>query len=251
MMEIINRLLEGLQDGQVTDAIVGLHWTAVVVNAGGERRCGLASTLFAGHAHRQERQPDVPQAGELTRLPGRELAQFALSESPTMASLGVAALNALLPPLPDAWSEANAEDLLAQYGAGQRVVMVGHFPFVPRLRPRVGELLVLEQDPGPDDLPAEAASLVLPSAQVVAITAMTLANHTLPDLLAMCPPQAFIILLGPSTPLSPLLFDYGIEVLSGAVVTDIEAVLRTAAQGGNFRQLHRAGVRLVNMLRPL
>jgi uncharacterized protein (DUF4213/DUF364 family) len=56
-----------------------------------------------------------------------------------------------------------------------------------------------------------------------------------------------VLLLGPTTPLSPVLFDHGVHILSGAVVTDVEGVLRTVGQGGNFRQVHRAGVRLVTM----
>jgi len=131
--------------------------------------------------------------------------------------------------------------------AGKRVAMVGRFRFAAELLPRVGELLVLEQDPGPDDLPAEAAPEVLPAADVVAITGMTISNHTLEGLLSLCNPRATVILLGPSTPLSPILFDYGVDVLSGAVVTDIEPVLRLVSQGGNFRQVHRVGVRLVNL----
>lgn len=45
------------------------------------------------------------------------------------------------------------------------------------------------------------------------------------------------MLLGPSTPLSALLFNYGISILSGARVVDEDATLRTIAQGGSFRQV--------------
>jgi uncharacterized protein (DUF4213/DUF364 family) len=124
---------------------------------------------------------------------------------------------------------------------------VGHFPFVDRLRPRVGALQVLEMAPGPGDLPATAAPEVIPAADVVAITSMTFHNHTLEGLLALCAPGADVILLGPSTPLSPILYEYGVRALSGSVVTAIEPVLRLVSQGGNFRQVHKAGVRLVNM----
>ncbi len=55
------------------------------------------------------------------------------------------------------------------------------------------------------------------------------------------------MLLGPSTPLSPLLFDYGIRLLSGALVEEIEPVLAAVSQGANFRQVHHAGVRLVTL----
>ncbi len=247
-MSILEQILLTLPAGIVTDVRIGLHWTAVLVETAGERRCGLASTLRGAHDHR--RAPDVPQAGELAGIPANELAKAALGEAPVMTSLGLAAINALLPRQPELWSEENASEIIARFGAGQRVVMVGRFPFANELLPRVRELLVLEQDPGPEDLPAEAAPEVIPSAAVVAITGMTISNHTLEGLLRLCDPQAKVVLLGPSTPLSPVLFEYGVDIVSGAVVTHIEPVLRLVSQGANFRQVHQGGVRLVNIHKP-
>ena len=77
---------------------------------------------------------------------------------------------------------------------------------------------------------------------------MTLHNGTLEKLLALCRSDARVMLLGPSTPLSPVLFDYGIDLLAGSVVERIGPVLRAVSQGGNFRQVRRAGVRLVTMI---
>ncbi|OGO28191.1 MAG: hypothetical protein A2Z16_08180 [Chloroflexi bacterium RBG_16_54_18] len=84
---------------------------------------------------------------------------------------------------------------------------------------------------------------------MVAITAMTLLNGTLESMLALCSPGAFVMLLGPSAPLTPLMFDFGIDVISGSLVTAEEPVLKTIMQGGNFRQVHRAGVLLVNLMK--
>jgi hypothetical protein len=126
---------------------------------------------------------------------------------------------------------------------------VGRFPFIPRLRDRVGELTVLELNPNPWELPKTAAQDVIPAADVVAITGMTLINHSLENLLKLCSPQARVILLGPSTPLSPVLFDYGVDLLCGSIVADIEPVLKAVSQGANFRQVHRAGVRLISVAR--
>jgi len=246
-MKLLADIMETLPDGKVEQACIGLHWTTVVVNIGGELRCGLASTLTGGHDHHKE--ADIPQAGKLERFRGRELAQLALLDAPTQASVGLATLNALLPRSPMTWVDANAEEMIAKHGEGKRVVMVGHFPFVPRLRTRVKELIILEQNPGKGDLHAEAAAQVLPTAEVAAITGMTVSNHTLEGLLALCSPEAFVIVMGPSTPLSPLFFNYGVDVISGAIVTDIQAVLRVVSQGGNFRQVHRVGVRLVNLMK--
>ncbi len=249
-MHLLKKVIQDLPDGIVTEVCIGLNWTAVVLEMAGELRCGLASTLSPEHSHGEGHQPSVPQAGELQVYSGLELSEFALSEYPALAGVGVAAINALLPRNPQSWVEANAEQIIAHHGQGKRVAMVGHFPFAGRLRSKVGELLILEQAPEEGDLPDAAAPQVLPEAQVVAITAMTITNHTLEGLLELCSPGALVILIGPTTLLNPLLFDFGVTVLCGAIVTDVEPVLRTISQGGNFRQLHQAGVRLVNMVKP-
>jgi uncharacterized protein (DUF4213/DUF364 family) len=225
-----------------------MHWTAVVVEGNNGRKCGLASTAFMGHSHTSE--PDVPEAGYLEQKSGSDLVKLSCSNTPVLASVGVAALNALLPNPTQEWEEANAEDVLTRHGYGKRVAMIGRFPFVERLRSNVGELVILEKDPGPDDLPAQAAYEVIPHADVVAITSMTVINHTLDELINLCKPEAFVMLLGPSTPLSPLLFERGIDVLSGTIVEKVDPVLHVVMQGGNFRQVHHAGVRLVNISKP-
>lgn len=247
-MHVLDDLLACLPGAKVKEVCIGLHWTAVVIEAGGKRRCGLASTLAGGHNH--SGQPDVPLAGQLAMCSGLELAAFARSEHPVLAGIGVAAINALLPPQPESWFDGNAEEVIAARGAGRTVALVGHFPFVPRLRSRVGALHVLDFQPREGDLPAEAAPDVLMNADVVAITGTTLINHTLEGLLNLCSSHALVLILGPSTPLSPVLFEHGIDLMCGSVVTAIEPVLRAVRQGANFRQVHRAGVRLVNVGRP-
>ena len=244
-MTLFDDLLKDIPDGRVLDVRIGLHWTAVVVEVNGMRQCGLASTLSEGHDH--HREPDIPQAGKLLSLSAKELAMSILKNREIQTSLGIAALNAVLPRQPHTWLENNAEDVIARYGEGKRLAFVGRFPFITRLRSSVSELLVLEQNPGPDDLPAESAPEVLPRMDVVAITGMTLLNHTLEGLLKLCSPEAVVILLGPSTPLSPVLLDYGVDIISGSVVMDIDPVLQVVSQGGNFHQVHQAGVKLVNI----
>jgi hypothetical protein len=159
----------------------------------------------------------------------------------------MATINALLPRQKEQWLDLNAGEVIAHHGAGKRVALIGHFPFIPQLREQVGVLWVLEQHPAGEDLPAEAAIEIIPRADVVAITGTTLLNHTFEGVMTLCRRDAIVLLLGPSTPLSPLLFKYGVHLLSGSMVEDIEAVLRAVSQGANFRQLHRCGVRLVTM----
>jgi len=245
-MNVIDDLLTTLPDGQIRDVRVGAFWTAVVAETNGELRCGLASTL-RDEEHHYSNEPAVRDAGRLAQRSACELAALARSTSPVEAALGIATINALLPKRDEWWVNLNAEEVIAQQGAGKRVVLVGHFPFVPRLRERVGRLWVLEQQPRAEDLPADAASNVIPQADVLAITGTTLINHTFDALMALCHPQAIVLVLGPSAPLSPILLNHGVHILSGSIVEDVEAVLRGVSQGANFRQLHRLGVRLVTM----
>jgi uncharacterized protein len=246
--ELYDTMLPGLEDGTVADVRVGAFWTAVVVEAHEGRRCGLAATLREeDHIHGSG--PDVRNAGALAGGSARELAVLVSAERVMERAIGMAALNALLPRLEAKWTEGNAEEILAQRGAGKRVAIVGHFPFTDSLRSRVGTLWVLEQNPHGDDLPAEAAPDVIPQADVLAITGTTLLNNTFAGLMALRRPDAWTMLLGPSTPLASVMFDYGLDMLSGAVVTDVDAVLVAVSQGAGFRQVQKAGVQLVNMER--
>lgn len=245
-MQIIDELLTTLPEGSVQRVQVGAFWIAVVVEVRGQQRCGLASTLN-NKDHHHGSGPAVRNPGQLAEQSGRELAHLVRSKSLMEASIGMAAINALLPAHAERWVNLNADEVIAQHGAGKQVVLVGHFPFIPWLRERVGKLWVLEQDPQGEDLPAEAAATVIPQADVVAITGTTLINGTFEGLMTLCHPDALVLILGPSTPLSPLLFDHGVHLLSGSVVENIEAVFRAVSHGANFRQLHQQGVRLVTM----
>jgi uncharacterized protein (DUF4213/DUF364 family) len=133
--------------------------------------------------------------------------------------------------------------VLASQGRGKNVALVGHFPFIQQLRQAAGHLWVIEQHPVEGEYPATAAVDLLPQADIVAITGTTLVNHTLDGLLRLCQPQAIVMVLGPSTPLSQVLFNYGIDVISGARVVDEAAVRRTVGQGASFRQVE--GVKLL------
>jgi uncharacterized protein (DUF4213/DUF364 family) len=244
--KLFDRLLLDLPDGKLLTVQIGLYWTAVVVEVDGETRCGLAATV-GDESHHYTTDPAIPRAGHLTELRARQLADFVRSSSLPEVSIGLATVNALLPRLPRRWVDLHSKEVLARLGAGKTVVMVGHFPYVPELRPRVGRLIVLEQNPQEGDLPASAAPEIIPQADVLAITAMTLLNRTFDDLIALRRPGTPTLIVGPTTPLSPVLFDMGATILSGAVVEQPEAVLRGLSQGANFHQLRQMGVRLVSM----
>jgi len=97
------------------------------------------------------------------------------------------------------------------------------------------------------DYPAAAATDLIPKADVVAITSSALINHTLEGLLALCRSEALVMMLGPSTPLSSVLFNHGVSILSGSRVVSEADVLRTVGQGASFQQVE--GVQLLTFRR--
>ena len=249
-LNLINDLLATLKaDAPVRELRVGVFWTAVVVEKPEGLRCGLASTSGEDKEHHHG-TPLVRQAGSLLERSALELAALSRSGSQMERSIGLATINALLPRDERAWVELNAEYVIREHGTGKNVVIVGHFPFIGRLRSQVGKLSVLELRPvDPKDLPADRAQEVVPEADVVAITSTTLINDTFDGLISLCRSDAFVLMLGPTTPLSPVLFDYGPDVISGTLVDDIDRVLRGVSQGATFRQIR--GKRLVTMRRPV
>ena len=240
------RILNTLSEHPVVEVRIGINWTAVVVNKGDHQQCGLASTLSEDHHHTGE--PKVPDPGRLASISALELANWIKSEIPLRWSIGCAAINALLPRNSFSWTDKNAESAILENGRGKKAVLIGHFPFVHNLREELSELIVLDQNPSGDDLPPSAAPETLPDADLVAITGMTFINHTLMDLLSFCKPDSYVLILGPSTPLSPVFYDYGVNMLAGSSVENIPAVLAALGQGANFRQIHRAGVRLITQI---
>ncbi len=211
-MTILDDLLKSLNtDVPVRSVLVGAHWTVVC-----SRYCGMATSLMSSHPHEHAQ---VRDAGRLHEKSARELAQLAYSDEMLEASIGVATINSLLEVDESLSVEINASEVLISRGRGKNVALVGHFPFIPQLRQNAAKLWVIEQ------------------ADVVAITGSALVNLTLDYLLALCRPEVDVMVLGPSTPLSPVLFDHGATIISGTRVVDEAAVLRTVGQGASFRQV--------------
>lgn len=239
-MKIIDALISSLhQDSGVEEVRVGPFWTAVV-----SRGCGLASTLMEeGHHHGQA---PVKDAGRLTEKSVLELAQMAHSPSLIEASIGMAAINSLLEVDEASCQELNAARLLMDKGRARRVAIVGHFPFIADLQRVAKTLWVIEKRPAEGELSEEKAEYVLPQADVVGLTGTSLTNHTAEGLLKLCRPGGLVVMLGATTPLSPLMFSFGIHVISGTKVIDPAIALRCAGQAATFRQMR--GVRLLSMI---
>jgi len=240
-LKVIDDIIAGIKaDDPVKEVRACMFWTAVV-----SKRCGLASTLSEEGPHHVKNP--VPEAGLLTTKTALELALYANSASLPEASIGLAAINSLIDIDHERCADKNALEILKEKSQGKRVAIIGHFPFIPKLRQVASELWVLEKHPIEGDLPESETAGILAKADVVGITGTTLINHTFEGLMELCK-NSFVVVLGPSTPLSPVLFDYGVDALSGVEVTDADSVLHSISEGANFRQVSKGGgVRLLTI----
>ena len=238
-MKIIEEILATLDPAPaVREACIGPFDTAVL-----SARWGISTTFRDDCA--SGRPAGVRGAGELVGRGALEIARLALSDRLLEASLGMAAINSLLDPGRLDLREVNASRLIAEKGRGKNVAVVGCFPFLDSVRGVAKNLWVVSRPPGEGAEGVKEAERVLPRADVVAITASFFINHTAADLLALCP-RAYTVVLGPTTPLSPVLFRHGADALCGAVVADPAAARAGVREGAPFRFL--AGVRRVTAL---
>ncbi|MHC1739874.1 MAG: DUF364 domain-containing protein [Anaerolineaceae bacterium] len=238
-MDLLNKLLATLpvELVPVRKVIIGVHWTLV-----SSRYIGLGSTLVGEGPHGHSQVRDV---GELLQKSAQELAQWVLSDNLLEASIGIAAINSLLEVDENQTEQINAAEVIARESKDKNLVIVGHFPFVDRMKSITKNCWVIEKRPFGDDFPEDASKEFIPQADVIAITGTSFINHTIEGLLSLCPSKSMIVVLGPSTPMTPLLFSYGISFLSGSRVNDEEAAITTIQQGASFPQVK--GTRLLTM----
>ena len=214
----------------VQDIRIGMFHTAVV-----SRCCGLAASLPKDVL--RQGPPFMREPGLLADKPPAELVHLAYSANLLEAALGMATINSLMAVDLDRCREINAAELILKRGEGRDVAVIGHFPFLPRVREKARRLWVIEKNPTEGDFPEHAADTLIPQADVVGITGTALTNHTLEHLLELCNPQAYVVILGDTAPVSPLFFDYGVDAVCGTAVVDIEQVLSCVSQGATFRQI--------------
>ena len=239
-MDILKSLLATLpiKPIPVHKVIIGVHWTLV-----SSKYCGLGSTMIRQD---QPGHSQVRDVGYLHEKSAQELASWVLSDNLLEASIGIAAINSLIDFNEKKTTQVNAAEIITRESQGKNLAIIGHFPFVDRIKSITRNCWVIEKKPFGDDFPEEAAKEYIPQSDVIAITGTAFINHTIEGLLSLCPSGSIVMILGPSTPLSPVLFKYGITYLSGARIIDKDAAINTIQQGASFPQVK--GVQLYTMM---
>ena len=248
MWELYDELIAAVpEDAVVADCLAGLSW--FLVRSEG---AGLAGTGVAMRP--RDMDGPVRNAGRIRGMKLKELAGWIKSWDFCEAAMGLAAINSALNAR--AVVERNCGSLLDETRTqdvftclqeelrGKRVAVIGHFYNLERLS-GICKLTVLERKPGPEDVPDPACEYILPERDVVIMTATTLINKTMPRLLELSR-NARTVIAGPSTPLHPLMFRHGADLLGGLVVDNEPPVWRAVAEGGQ-QQLFTEGGRMVKV----
>jgi uncharacterized protein (DUF4213/DUF364 family) len=195
MMKLLDDLIASVRhnDALVRDVRVGISWTGVWGKYG-----GLAKTYGVPFMHGNYTR----DMGRLTEKTTLELAEYARSWNMVEASIGVAALNAMM--RPEKTRDVNAQDIIMAKGEGKRVAVSGAFPFIPQLKKLAKEMWVFELEPSfinpAQGIIAEsAAEYIIPESDLVVITGSTLINKTMERLLSLARQAgAYTVVLGPA-----------------------------------------------------
>lgn len=219
-------LMQGLR-GDAQRVIVGLNWTLVV----GPDGAGLSHTPSRG----TEGCRSVPHAGTYA---GRSLADLAVlwgSQNVFEHAIAVAAVNAHWNRYDLDGERANGLDLIENYG--ERTVMIGRFPGIAERSPGIA---VVEREPRAGEYPESALPDLLAQAKFVAVTASAIVNRSMPAILSMCK-GAKVLVVGPSTPLAPPLYEHGVDILSGYVAQDVEGIAKAIVEGASVAAIRPFG----------
>ena len=248
-MRIFDRLVERVPADAVVEAVsVGIFWTFVKTQYG----CGLSAT-----AHRWLPDPPgalIPFSGGIEGMRVHDLVSLYDSAALPARSLANAAVSASFSDSEMTGSRhtGRAQDLIERLCERRKrhIALIGHFHFADDLRAFGHELDVFELDGRCEDgdIPSSKIPDRLPQADIVVMTASTILTHSTEDILSHCGCRAVKIIVGPTVPLHPVLWEFGFDAVCGSVIHDEMQVNRAVREGGNHRQL--TGCEKVNFIRP-
>lgn len=227
----------------IEDVRIGLAYAGVKLEGD---RLGLAGVL------RNELKPECTTlngAGTLTTLSASSLLKYLVDgKNPLDKALGLATANAIINP------ETSEEEIdtigLMNLGPQDNVAMVGYFgPLVGRIKKTGANLSIIERDPARVEIIDDRTKdEILGKCTVAVITATSILNDTLEEILNKLGNSRHVVILGPSTPMCRDVFQ-GTPVthLGGSAILDIRKIMQIISEGGGTPAM-RPCLRFINVL---
>lgn len=238
MWEIYDALIDGIPENLIADEIICGSGYSYVRSGDGS---GIASAGLTNSNYNNARAPIFSK--NLIGAPLREIATCIKSWNFTEASIGLAAINAYYNN-PDTarsngvlFSDAmRVEDrtfdpfIMSQNKVkNKNVATIGHFPHLESLLEPICNLSIIEWEPEEGDYPIFASEYILPECDYVFIGSSCFIDKSMPRFIELSKNALEITIVGPGTPLAPVLFDYGVCDLSGFIIKDNQRAFRIAA----------------------
>ncbi len=233
--------IQSVPDYPIEAIVVGSHLLGIK-----SRQVGLSSLVDTEGGHLRS-IPHEKRWKSLKSESAKKVARKIIEFDTFDAGLGLAAITSLYDYSKMSFINVKAQDIIVEKGEGKEVAVVGHFPFVSRIRDKFKKLWVIELKPREGDIGVEEGYRVLPRCELVAITGSTIINKTLSKILMHCNRRSYKILMGPSTPMTNVLFEFGIDLLAGSRVVKEEAVFEGIFRGKPFRYLD--GIEMISLER--
>lgn len=219
------------------DVRVGLGYSCVVLE---DNACGVAYTFTNDLG---ECCGILDEAGSLLEMKCSDLIHWARSSDSIKATLGLAAINAVINDRNNDWDTGNVVDAL-KVGHSDTFGMIGEFrPILAEMKKKTKNIYVFEQHvSGEGKLYAsETIPQHLPKCDVVVVTSTSIINQTFESIMSHCSNAKQVCMVGPSTPLYPEVFKrYNVSMLAGVVVKDNNRIQQVISQAGGTRAMKGA-----------
>lgn len=244
------KLGQELNEITVERCAIGLFFSGMKLSCGTGGLCYTPLKEIPGAVCCPSSAREMPIAGRIVGKPVTNYLEDLASPFPLRRMLGIAALNALSE---YCWKKfgfdgyqiergVDAFDVVTLPPKGQYTVVVGALvPILRKLIKEDADFSVLEMDrttlKGKElehYLPAEAAPEVVPKADLLVITGVTIFNNTLSDLLKYAKKGAQILVTGPTASMLPeAFFERGVTMMGGVLVTKPDETLDLISEGGS------------------
>jgi len=241
--EILNTIWEGL-DGELVleDLSIFLNW--IVTKS---RRYALANYFLGMPGLELGPSGDTYLKDLIGRPVKRVIREMFDTRENLRVSTGMSCLNSALPVPEDAF-DGNAIDPFLDRADQLRTCFIGHFPAADQWREQNYPVNVIELFPQPGDIHWDHSHEALAKADLVFITGLTLVNGTFPEVIRRTPNARYRVLMGPTVPLSPVLFDYGVHLIGSTLILDIDRAIDCCRWGAGSEIFDPEGVmRRVNL----
>jgi len=242
MWQLYDALIEGIPEECLVDEFIcGTY--AVLIRSG--------NGYGFSHILPGDTLPEIMKKS--LHMPLKKMAECIKSWNFIEASVGMAAINAWYNAPSTAanngialsgslYSEDRLSDPFIAYQKvikNKKVAVFGHFPYIEQLFRPVCDLAIIARQPEQGDYPEAAAEYIVPASDFVILSCASLINKTLPRMLEIAR-TAYVIIVGPFTPLAPALFSFGVNDLSGFVVKDNAAAARIVS-GWQREPIYKTG----------